>query len=312
MMKDAKILVVGSLNMDITATTHIFPAEGETVLGDRLSEAPGGKGLNQACQIGRLGGNVKMVGALGNDDSGKALVAALKASGVDTEDILIKDGVTTGTAIVLLEVDEKGNGANRIIVIPGANLSFNYEDIAFLEKMIKEFAIIILQLEIPMSVNEKIAALAKKNGIKVMLNPAPYAPLSDELLRNIDFLSPNEHELQALTGIDVRRDDGSYSKDKIKEAFMLLHARGLKALLITLGESGSVYIDEDKFLEVAAIKTIAVDTTAAGDSFVSSFSYRIAQGDDILKAMTFATKVAAYTVSHLGASSSLPRLADLD
>lgn len=305
-------MVVGSLNMDLTATTHIFPSEGETVLGDKLSSAPGGKGLNQACQLGLLGAEIKMVGAIGNDTNGESLLSALKDANVNSSGVIIKNNVSTGSAVILLEIDDAGNGANRIIVIPGANKTFSYDDIAFIESEIKQYDIVMLQLEIDMDVNEKVASLAHKNGVKVMLNPAPYAPLSDKLLKNIDFLSPNEHELYAMTNIDVHNDRGQIDANRIKLAYDVLAKKGLKSLLITLGDKGSYYIDENNSIYVPAIPTIAIDTTAAGDSFVSSFCFALANKYGIEEAMHFATKAASYTVSHLGASSSLPRIEEIE
>ena len=309
-MKKAKILVVGSLNMDITATTNIFPNEGETVFGNCLTSAAGGKGLNQACQLGLLNADVKMLGAVGNDGNGQALLATLNKMGVDCQDIVIKNDVASGAAIILLEMDDEGNGANRIIVIPGANTAFNYHDIKVIEDIIKEYDMVVLQLEVAMEVNEKVAALARANGVKVMLNPAPYAPLSKELLANIDYLSPNEHELKAMTGVEVC-DNGIFFEERLKTAYESLKGLGLKALLVTMGDVGSAFTDGEKIHYVPSIKTIAIDTTAAGDSFVSSFCLKIAEDESVLQAMEFATKVASYTVSHKGASSSLPKIEDI-
>ena len=311
-MEKSKIMVVGSLNMDLTATTHILPNEGETVFGDKLTSAPGGKGLNQACQLGLLGAEIKMIGAIGNDVNGKSLLSALKDANVNTSGVITKNNTSTGSAVILLEVDDAGNGANRIIVIPGANKAFTYDDINFIESEIKQYDIVMLQLEIDMDVNEKVASLAHKNGIKVMLNPAPYVPLSEKLLRNIDFLSPNEHELYAMTNIDVHDDKGQIDVNRIEAAYDMLAKKGLNSLLITLGDKGSYYIDKLNSIYVPAIPTIAVDTTAAGDSFVSSFCFALANKYNIEAAMHFATRVASYTVSHLGASSSLPRLEEIE
>ena len=308
-MKKPKILVVGSLNMDLTASTEIFPNSGETVSGKTFSTAAGGKGSNQAAQAARLGADVTMLGKLGKDANGEALFNIVKNEGINTEHILFDDKVSTGTAIIILEEKPGQDTKNRILIIPGTNATITLDDIAFLKEDIKNYDMVILQLEIPMMINEAVAKYAYDAGVPVMLNSAPSAPLSDELLSHLTYISPNEHEAKDITGVEIKYNGEQIDMDSVKKACEALRAKGIKNALITLGGSGAALLNDDGFYHYPCVKGLnVVDPTAAGDSFVGAFCTAAClkwNMEDILK---FANHTAALTVCGYGALPSLPSL----
>ena len=197
-MAKPKVLVVGSFVMDQIATTTVFPREGQTVLGGTFTKAPGGKGANQAVQMARLGADVTMVGKLGRDSNGEDMVRTCKEAGINTDYVLYDDTLPSGCSVIILEEAPGKQTVNRIIVLSGSNMSITPDDVVFLKEKVAEFNLVVLQLEIPMEINELVAAYAYEKGVPVMLNSAPSAPLSDELLSHLTYISPNEHEA-ALT-----------------------------------------------------------------------------------------------------------------
>lgn len=310
-MKKPKILVVGSLVMDMIVSTERFPNAGETVFGNGFRTAPGGKGANQAVQAARLGAAVTMVGKTGHDAFGDQLVATLNASGADTSRILRTDAAPTAIGNILLTQQDGVTLNNRIIVVSGANMTIAPSDIAFLEKEIAQYDMLMLQLEIPMGIVELAAELAFKNGVKVMLNSAPSAPLSDALLSHLTYISPNEYEAADLTGITIRNADGSLNQDNLRAAVAVLHKKGVEKVIITLGDNGAVVSDSTggTFVFKPCVPDVAVaDPTAAGDSFVGAFCAGVCAGLADEQALLFANNTAAITVSRMGAMPSLPTL----
>lgn len=311
-MKKPKILVVGSLSMDQTATTAVFPRQGQTVLGKKFSRAPGGKGENQAVQAALLGADVTMVGKLGNDSNAKEILAACSAAGVHTQRMLFDEKEPTGIAMIILEEQPDGSTLNRILVLPGSNMTITKADVEFLREGIAEYDIVILQLEIPMEINELIAEFAHDKGVQVMLNPAPAAPLSEKLLRCLTYISPNEHEAADLTGVTIRRDGNEVNWQDVEAAAKVLRDRGVKNVLITLGSAGAALCnDTGIYHSPRAERITAVDPTAAGDSFVGSFCTVAGCGWEWEEVLRFANHTAALTVSRVGALPSLPRLAEV-
>lgn len=311
MQRKPKILVVGSLVMDLITSTRVFPASGETVLGERFRTAPGGKGANQAVQAARLGADVTMVGKVGRDAFGDELVASAQAAGVHTEHILRDDAAASAIGNITLEIGEDGVSRNRIIVVPGANMTITPDDVAFLKDTIGQYDMVILQFEIPMAINELVAGYAHAAGVPVMVNPAPAAPIPDGLLRCADYFSPNEHEAAALTGVPIRVAGGVNTGD-VEQAARQLEAKGVKHLLITLGENGAAISEKDGVQLIPSVPNVqAVDPTAAGDSFVAAFCTGVCAGLTHAQAIDFARNTAAITVSRMGAQPSLPMLADV-
>ncbi len=297
-----KILVVGSFVMDMIATTTRFPEAGESIIGTGFSTAPGGKGANQAIQAARLGADVTMVGMVGNDDFGRALIQSMKDSGVNTEHVLVTDKASSAVASIQIQQNEQGT-ENRILLVPGSNFMITVDDVAFVQDIIGEYDMVILQNEIPTDVNCTVAKWAKEKGVPVMLNPAPYRELPRELIACLTYISPNEHEAADIAGLTLGADED------IEAAVKAVHALGTDNVLITLGGRGCAYSD-GKTLQYANSVSVAEvqDPTAAGDSFIGAFCTAVASGIPIADALRFANCTAGITVTVMGAQTSLPHL----
>ena len=294
-----KIVVIGSINMDLVTICDRAPNGGETLLGSEFFQIPGGKGANQAVTIGKLGSRVVILGKVGDDLFGKELLSSMDKNGVDIQ-FIEKAPVSTGIAKIVVEK----NGQNRILVVPGAN---SYVDIEYIDNhldVIKDCDVVIGQLEIPISTVEYAFKKAKEYGKITILNPAPAIKLSEELIKNSDYIIPNESELEVITGMKIESFDG------IIEAAKKVIKMGVKGLIVTLGEKGSLYLGNDKFTKHSAYKVKAIDTTAAGDSFIGGFVTRLDLGVD--KAIEFATKVSAISVTKRGAQTSIPTMEEVE
>ena len=296
-----KILVIGSLNMDLVTGVEKMPRIGETLLGESFKQIPGGKGANQACAAARLGGEVTMIGHVGNDNFGEALISSLYNDGVDTSCINKIDKVSTGIAVII--VDDMGD--NSIVVVPGANYTLTSEDIDNSIEYINKADIIVTQLEIPVEAVKTALKKAKEQGKYTILNPAPAKKLDDEIIGNVDLLTPNETELEVLSDVKIETEE-----DVLKAAKVLIN-KGIKELIVTLGSKGCLYINKDGFKRFSSYKVDAVDTTAAGDSFTAAIAVGLSEGKQIDEAIDFASKVGALTVTKEGAQSSLPYRQDV-
>ena len=303
-MRKPKILVVGSCCTDFTFASKIIPTEGSTVLGETFSTAPGGKGANQAYQAALLGADVTFVGKFGRDSFGESLNKVLQDVGINTSRMLYSDTAPTASACIMLELTEEG-AKNRIMVVPGSQMTFTEEDVAFLKEEIRNYDLLILQLEINMEINELVAGYAYEAGVPVMLNCAPSAPLSGEFLSHVTYLSPNEHEARDLTGVTI------LTLEDAKAAAQNLMDRKVGNVLITMGSQGAVFANGEEFLHRGCVPTTAVDPTAAGDSFIGAFCTAISSGMPAGDAMIFANHTASITVSRKGAMPSLPTLQEV-
>lgn len=307
MSKKPKILVVGSFVMDLVASADRAPELGETVIGTTFRTAPGGKGANQAVQAARLGASVSMVGCVGDDSFGTTMLQALNDSGVDTSGVKISKEHPTGVGHI--EIQTAASGVqNRIIVVPGANYDLHPSDLDWLKGEIKEYDLVIMQLELKMETTEYMARLAHDAGVPVMLNPAPAAPLSEALLSCVTFLTPNETEAAALAGVSTDAE-GRLTEESLKAVAAVLKRKGVENVIITLGSMGAAICTEDGVEIVPCVRMENVcDPTAAGDSFVGAFCSGFAAGFTIKEAMTLAVYTAAITVCGEGAIPSLPKL----
>ena len=310
MFKRPKILIAGSFNMDLTASCTRAPQAGETVIGKKFRTAPGGKGFNQAVQCARLGADVTMVGKVGEDDFGRALLDAAKGEGIDISHVLADPDEATGIAIITLEETEEGT-QNRIVVCPGANFTISAQEIGWLREAVGNYDMVIMQFELPMEIVETIAEWAHEAGVPVMVNPAPAAPMSDRLLSAVTFLSPNEHEAAILTGHSISVENG-IDYDDVRAVADAFRKRGVKNLIITMGGNGSIAVGESGIHHTECVKMPHVaDPTAAGDSFVASFCTVLAAGLPADKALDFASHAAAITVTRMGAMPSLPTVTEV-
>ncbi|CAL9388960.1 ribokinase [Streptomyces sp. enrichment culture] len=290
-----RITVLGSTNMDLVAYVPRAPRLGETVTGRDFRTVPGGKGANQAVAAARAGARVSMIGAVGSDDFGPRLRAALADSGVDTSLLRTADG-PSGTAHIVVDDD----GANAIVVVPGANASVTGvtpQD----EARIAASDALLLQLELPLDAVLAGAEAARRHGVRTVLTPSPARPLPHELLALIDVLVPNEHEASGLAGV----------ADPRAAAEELL--RDVPEVVVTLGAAGSLYVARDaRPVTVPARRVRAVDTTAAGDTFTGALAVALAEGRPVPDALAWASAAAALSVGRAGASSSMPYRAEID
>ena len=298
----SKILVIGSLNIDMVMRVDHMPAAGETILCDGMKLVAGGKGANQACAAGRLGTDVTMLGAIGNDSHGEMQRDSLQRSGVDVSGLITKESVSTGTAFIT--VNKEGN--NSIVVVQGANAQFTPEDIEVHRDLLEECEIVILQLEIPMDTVLYAVKLARTLGKTVILDPAPVPEhFPEELYQYVDIIKPNESELSRLTGI-------ADAQNHLEEAVQIVKDHGVKNVLVTLGGDG-VYLDTENEppIHIPAKKVEVVDTTAAGDSFTAALAAMLLEGKTLKEAAEFANQVSAIVVTREGAQDSIPTLQEV-
>ena len=287
--------------MDLVVKVEDRPKGGQTVIGGNFKEVPGGKGANQAVAMARLGGNVNMIGKVGNDGFGQTLLNALNNDNVNTK-YINKDDISTGVAMITVDK----NAENSIVVAPGANFKVDKEYIDKSIEGIKNSDIVVLQLETPIDTIKYALSKSKELGKYTILNPAPAVKLEDDIICNVDLLTPNETELEILSGVEIKNEDD------IQKAAQTMIDKGVKELIVTLGSKGSLYINKEKSIFKKAYKVEAIDTTAAGDSYTGALAVAFANGKNIEDAMDFASKVGALSVQKEGAQSSLPTLEDVE
>jgi ribokinase len=301
-MDNKRILVVGSLNMDIVINLHHLPQPGETIIGRGKSEHPGGKGANQAFAAARLGGNISMIGRVGADKYGETLVANLKNAGADTSGIIVQQGTDTGLAFIY--VDEKGE--NTIVVASGANALLSPEDVRGMERLLDECDIVLIQLEIPHETVAYTIEAAHRRGKTVVLNPAPVRSGLEELYGKVDILTPNEGELEELSGV------AGDTMDNVEKGARALIEKGAGSVIVTLGEKGALLVNSERAQHFPAKSVKAVDTTAAGDAFSAAVCVALAEGKSIDGAIRFANKVSGIVVTRMGAQPSIPHRSEVD
>lgn len=291
-----RIVVVGSINMDLVIKTPRIPGVGETVLGEEFHTFPGGKGANQAVASALLGAEVFMVGRVGRDPFGRELLESLTSKQVDTRFVLEDPVHATGVAFIAVD----GAGNNAIVVAPGANRHVSRGDVDRAEEVIRDAQALVLQLEIPLETVVYAAQLAKDNGIPVLLDPAPATPLPLRMYELADVLIPNEHEAEVLTGIPI------HGPEDAEKAAKALREMGVPIVIVKLGEAGALLMDTTGAYHVPGIPVQAVDTTAAGDAFAGGFAVALAEGMEPLEATRFANYVGALSVTRMGAQPSMP------
>lgn len=274
-----------------------MPKKGETILGLGMSKVPGGKGANQAYAIGRLGGKVSMIGAVGQDESGQILKKNLDSVGVNTDCVMELSDVSTGNAVITVDQEAE----NSIIVLQGANAELTTAHIDAFKEMISEADVVLMQLEIPVKVVEYTAKMASEMGKTVILDPAPAVPdLPETLLKYIDVIKPNETELSVLSGMPVT------NLEEAAAAAKKLLKKGVAKVIVTMGADGSLLVTEDEIRHFPSEKVKAIDTTAAGDSFIAAFVVAITGGKSCEEAIVYGNRISAVTVTRKGAQTSIP------
>lgn len=297
----SKITVVGSMNMDLVVRTDEIPKIGETVLGNELLQIPGGKGANQGVAMAKLNNYVNFLGMVGEDSFGEELLKSMESAGVNIDHI---EKTKSSTGIAVINVDQEGN--NNIIVISGANSSVDDEYLNRHYSAFKEADIVVFQLEIPVETVKEGLRISKELGKITILNPAPAQELDDHIIRNIDILIPNEHELERISKVKIENEDSM-----LKAAKVLLN-KGIKQIIVTLGAKGVLYVNEESHKFFKSYKVDVVDTTAAGDSFIGGFTSSYLEYKNIEEAIEMGQKTAALSIQKLGAQSSLPTKIEVD
>ncbi|MFC1540916.1 ribokinase [Candidatus Latescibacterota bacterium] len=297
-----KIVIIGSSNTDMIIKLSRIPRPGETILGGDFSIAPGGKGANQAVSAARAGGNVTFIARVGDDMFGKQAVEGFNSDNVNTGYIITDTTAPSGVALIFVDKE----GENSIAVASGANANLMPSDITTAKDVIESAVIVLMQLEIPITTVKAAVDIAAESGTKVILNPAPAQPLSDEILRNVSIITPNETEAELLTGVKVADEQGAE-----KAADMLL-AKGIETVIITLGSRG-VYVASQEFRGIIPSFSVkAEDTTAAGDVFNGVLSVALAENMPLKEAVQFSNAAAALSVTKMGAQTSAPYRAGIE
>jgi ribokinase len=295
---DTKIAVIGSTMMDLTVYADILPAAGETRFGESFTTGFGGKGANQAVMAARTGAKVTMITGIGNDGFGDESLQNFKDCQMDTSSVLRLD---THTGVAHIWVD--GQGQNRISIVPGANFKLTPQDAIDEVKKLKNVSVLIAQCEIPQEVTLAAFRTAQELGITTILNPAPYQPLTDDLLDLTDWLIPNEIEFAEL--------DKAHRAPDTDEIIASLRAKG--RTIVTLGSEGAALVTtEGKVKRFATKKVSATDTTGAGDCFIGAFAAAIATGVSEESAVQFGIDCATKSVARKGAQSSYPKIEEMD
>lgn len=298
-----KVTVFGSFVVDLMARTPHLPAPAETVKGSFFKQGAGGKGFNQGIAAHKAGGNVVMITKIGTDSMGKVATDAMDEVGLSKDHLFYNEEVATGIALIL--VDEN-TSQNEIVIVPGACATITDEDIRKVKEEITSSEYLLVQLEVNQDANEKVVKLAKEAGVRVIINTAPYQPMTDEFLNGAYLVTPNEVEAEEVTGIAVNDRE---SADRAAEVFF---SKGVQNVLITLGSRG-VYINSEGHSEIVpAYRVNAIDTTGAGDAFNGGLLTALSEGKSLAEAARFAQALAALSVQRMGTTPAMPTRAEID
>ena len=298
-----RVLVFGSLNVDLVQRVPRLPAAGETLSGAELSTFTGGKGANQSCAVARLGGRAFMAGVIGSDAFGGAIVDDLRSAGADVS-LVRRSTKSSGTAIVFILPD----GNNSIVLSAGANQDAGKELAAEAIAILAPGDILLCQLEVPIDAVDTALTLARTRGIVTILDPAPACKLSDSLMRQVNILTPNQSEASILLGWPKP----VATVDEARTAAAQLQARGPSNVIVKLGDLGCLVSESRGSLHVPAIPGDVVDTTAAGDTFNGALAVALEEGRSLTDAARFAVAAASLSVRRVGAIASIPSRADVD
>ena len=299
-----KIVVVGSLNMDLVACATRIPVAGETITGHTFFDGAGGKGANQAYAAARLGGRVAMVGHVGSDDFGRRMRANLEQAGCDVSGVEAIPDCASGIALIFVA----DSGQNSIVIVPGANSRLSPSDVDQAGDHFADAACVLLQLENPLPTVVEAARMGRHAGARVILDPAPAQPLPDELFRLADILTPNETEAAILAGLTPGHVD-------VPHAMAIAHSlreRGAAAVIVKLGDQGCVLAEAGGARHFPVARVNAVDTTAAGDVFNATLAVGLSEGMDLRAACQFSNRAAAVSVTRLGTQVAAPTREEVD
>lgn len=302
MAEKPNVLVVGSINMDMVVRSPHMPAPGETVLGDGFVTNAGGKGANQAVAAARLGANCKLIGRIGEDSFGTALLENLRKEAIDCNDVLRTANLATGVALIIVDA----RGENSIVVASGANFRLTPDDVFSRAAAFEWADVVLLQLELPQPTVRAAAELAERHKCLIVLDPAPAPKQFCERLCHVDIITPNVGEAEIITGAKTGEERGD------KNIALDLIARGAKAAVLKLGSRGSMVVTADGDIDrVPPFKVDIVDTTGAGDTFSAAIGVAAARGLDLAMAAKFANAAGALACTRLGAQAAMPTEAEV-
>src|SRR5258708_995688 len=302
MAKQAFIVIVGSANVDLTTFNDVFPRPGETIFGKKFDLGFGGKGAHQAVAARLCGAHVGIVAKVGSDLFGPATIKNFESQGIDATHVRIAEGVSSGVAPIFVDP----SGQNRIIVVKGANDTLSAEDVDAAACLLRKANTIVLQFEIPLLTVNHTVKFARANGIRCIVNPAPAQQVDLREIRTADYFVPNESEAEALTGMPVQ------SVDEAKRCAEFLLRQGIRRVIITLGERGSLVAGPDGMELIPAFKVQAVDTTGAGDAFIGSFAVFLGEGFPEEEALQRASLYAALSTTKVGTQKSFCSRAEFE
>lgn len=294
MAKRPRIAVVGSANIDLTTFTNQFPKPGETIFGQKFDLGFGGKGANQAVAARLCGAEVFMIARVGSDLFGPATIENFRKQGIDPTHVKQVEGLSSGVAPIFVDP----SGQNRILVVKGANDALKPSDVDAASDMLKSCDCVVLQFEIPIETVYHTAAFARKHGIRCIVNPAPAQAIDMAALKDLDYLVPNEHEAETITGLPVKTvDDARNCADK-------LVAGGIRRVIITLGANGSLIASSDATEHVSPFAVKSIDSTGAGDAFIGSFAVFLGEGVPEKEAVRRANLYAGLSTTGVGTQKS--------
>jgi len=301
-MSKAKVVVVGSSNMDIFCYTDRLPEPGETLIGESCSMSLGGKGANQAVAARLLGAQVTMVGRVGDDLFGRRILDNFGSHGVVCDHIRVEKEAGSGVAVIL--VDKRAE--NSLVVVPGANMRISPADVEAAASELRAADVLLMQLEIPLDAIQRAVDIAHEGDALCVLNPAPARPLPDRILEKVHVLTPNQTEAKMLTGVPTDTLEGATA------AGQALLDKGLQTVIITLGARGALIVRHDQILHVEGVRVDALDTTGAGDAFMAGLAVGLAEGKSLEESTRFANVAGALSTRKPGAMPSLPGRDEVD
>ena len=301
-MNQPHVVVHGSMNVDLVTKVDKLPLQGETVFAETFLTENGGKGANQAVAAARLGAKVSMIGRVGSDDFGQQILQNLRAESVNT-DTVSKDS-ETGTGIALITVDAQSQ--NTIVVSSGANMNCGKPEIGHLESLLGSVDCLVLQNEVPYEVNLQAARLARENKIPVVWDPAPFVTGTQELIKHVDFLTPNQNEAELLANCEIT------DEKSIHNAFLKIKESSDAVCLITMGEDGVYFLSVPGINQIPSFLVDSVDSVAAGDAFTGGFAVALSEGETLRSAARFGCASGALATTKLGAQSAMPFRKEVD
>ena len=301
-MNQPHVVVLGSMNVDLVTKVDKLPLQGETVFAETFLTENGGKGANQAVAAARLGAKVSMIGRVGSDVFGQQILQNLRAESVNT-DTVSKDS-ETGTGIALITVDAQSQ--NTIVVSSGANMNCGKPEIGHLESLLGSVDCLVLQNEVPYEVNLQAARLARENKIPVVWDPAPFVTGTQELIKHVDFLTPNQNEAELLANCEIT------DEKSIHNAFLKIKESSDAVCLITMGEDGVYFLSGPAINQIPSFLVESVDSVAAGDAFTGGFAVALSEGETLRSAARFGCASGALATTKLGAQSAMPFRKEVD